>query len=70
MLSPDYQEFANRGGAGYPLQYRDFTSWHGRSDRNHPNVAGLPRKTKHESGTFCLSQGAKWLFAPSRTRSL
>jgi len=45
MLSPDYQEFANRGAAGYPWQYRDFTSWHERSDRNRPGVAGLPRKT-------------------------
>jgi len=45
MLSPDYQEFANRGAAGYPWQYRDFTSWHGRTDRNRGCVAGLPRKT-------------------------
>jgi len=62
MLSPDYQEFANRGVDGYPLQYRDFRSWHGWSDRNHLDVAGLPRKNEHESGTFCLPQGAKQAF--------
>jgi len=70
MLSPDYQEFANRGVAGYPWQYRDFTSWHERSDRNHPGVAGLPRKNEHESGTFCLSQGAKLAFCALANASL
>jgi len=29
MLTPDYQEFANRAGRATPWQYRDFRHSHG-----------------------------------------
>jgi len=31
MLTPDYQEFANRAGRATPWQYRDLRNWHGQN---------------------------------------
>jgi len=43
MVAPDYQEFANRPGAGYPWQYRDLRYSKGKTCRKRPGVASLPR---------------------------
>jgi len=58
MLTPDYQEFANRAGRATPWQYRDLWNWHG------PNLPKSPRrcafatpKNEHESGTFSRDAG-------------
>ncbi|QQO17892.1 hypothetical protein JJB99_18040 [Bradyrhizobium diazoefficiens] len=66
MLSPDYQEFANRGS----LATRDNTviSGLGTGEVMEITPALLDcHENKHESGTLCLSQRAKLRFARLRS---
>ena len=62
MLSPDYQEFANRG----PPATRDNTVISGLGTGEVIEITPAlldSHENKHESGTLCLSRGAKQCFA-------
>jgi len=53
MLTPDYQEFANRGRIGYPWQYRDLWRSHGEKlTKSTERCATATQQNRHESGTF------------------
>jgi len=53
MLTPDYQEFANRGRRGYPWQYRDLWHSHGEKfTKSTERCATATQQNQHESGTF------------------
>jgi len=58
MLTPDYQEFANRGRIGYPWQYRDLWRSHGEKlTKSTERCATATQQNRHESGTFCPCGG-------------
>jgi len=55
MLTPDYQEFANRGRKRYPWQYRDLRHSHGEKlTKSTERCATATQQNRHESGTFGL----------------
>jgi len=73
MLTPDYQEFANRGRNGYPWQYRDLWRSHGEKfTKSTERCATATPQNQHESGTFgpCGGIGTRLsaIFAGSTNR--
>jgi len=55
MVAPDYQEFANRPGSGYPWQYRDLRFSYGQNlSKSARRCANTTPPSQHESGTFRL----------------
>jgi len=68
MVAPDYQEFANRRATGYPWQYRDLRLRMGRTCRNRPGVARLPRHRTGSKVELSAQRGQKGAFAVQITR--
>jgi len=65
MLTPDYQEFANRGRIGYPWQYRDLWRSHGEKFTKSTERCGIATpQNRDESGTFRLCSAQARSFRP------